>query len=286
MKKIWIILILVLSLLPTYKIYAQTSNVGFVPGNMWYSVDPFEEGDKIKIYTVVFNPDKRELSGTVVLFDNNVFLGKQDFIAEAQSVKDVSVDWTVTAGDHSIFGKIENAKFLVSKGVYEEVYLAENETSKSLRTVNKKVVAKMPDTTEVNTNPNSILSSVSAAGSDSIKNIEKIIGKNTPDFIAQPMVLGASTVENFRQDISTSSENKKGDIQAQIKALDANKKNNTKTAPGSQNTEDNKFLKPFKYAELFFFTFLSFIINNKLIFYGSLVFIIFLILRFVWHLIF
>jgi len=287
-KNIGIILLLVFCLLPIQKINAQVSNAGFIPGNIWYSQDPFEEGDKIKIYTLIFNPDIRELSGTVVFFDNNVFLDKKDFTAEAKGVKDVSTDWTATVGTHVIFAKIENAKFLVSKGKYEEVYLAENETSKSLRTVNKKIIAETTNPTDTSTNIGSIIDNVSNASQDSVKNIGKTIGTNTPEFIAKPMVLGASTIENFRQDVGITSENKKEDIQSQIKALDINKNDNAKIASDSKSTniEVSKFLKPFKYVELFFFTFLSFILNNKFIFYGILIIIVFLIMRYIWHLIF
>ena len=115
-KKVSIVLFLIFSLFPIQKIFAQNSNTGFVPGNIWYSKDPFEEGDKIKIYTFIFNPDARELSGTVIFFDKTVLLGKKDFIILSKSANDISIDWTVTAGDHTIFGKIENAKFLISKG--------------------------------------------------------------------------------------------------------------------------------------------------------------------------
>ena len=136
-KKVSIILFLVFFLLPIPS-HAQTSKAGFVPENLWYSKDPFEEGEKIKIYTVIFNPDTRELDGSVVFFDNNVFLGKKSFTAPAKSVKDVYINWSVTAGNHNIFGKIEDAKFLISTGNYQEVYLADNETNKS----NKKHIIK------------------------------------------------------------------------------------------------------------------------------------------------
>ena len=80
LKKAGIVLFLIFSLLPIQKIFAQSSNTGFVQANIWYSKDPFEEGDKVKIYTFIFNPDTRELSGTVIFFDNTVMLGKKDFI--------------------------------------------------------------------------------------------------------------------------------------------------------------------------------------------------------------
>ena len=142
-KKIIIFIFLIFSIFPFKNIFAQTQNVGIIPSNIWYSKDPFEEGDKIKIYTVVYNSDPRELSGTVIFFDNNIFLGKGDFSIAGKSTNDVSIDWTVTSGDHTIFAKIENAKFLISSGKYEDVYLAENKTADSKSSVTKKELSSL-----------------------------------------------------------------------------------------------------------------------------------------------
>ncbi len=263
-KKIGIILFLIFSLFPINKILAQNSNTGFVSGNIWYSKDPFEEGDKIKIYTFVFNPDTKELSGTVIFFDKTIMLGKKDFVIPAKGADDVSIDWTVTAGDHTIFGKIENSKFLVSKGKYEDVYLPDNETEKSSHTVSKKVAAVSADKT--------IDSAVS-----SVSNIGKTIEEATPDFIAKPLTSTTNVLENFRQDTNISSENKKIEVQKDIDSL-----NNVK----NPSTNSNNILKPFKYVELFFLTIFNFILGNKIVFYVILVLILFFILRFVWKKIF
>src|SRR3989338_4089878 len=196
-KKIGIVLFLILFLFPINRILAQTTNAGFVPANIWYSQDPFEEGDKVKIYTVIFNPDSRQLSGSVIFFDNSVFLGKKDFTAEAKSVKDVYLDWTATAGEHGIFGKIENAKFLISPGKYEEVYLAENETSKSARTVSKKIIPEAAEA-ETDTTPSPIFNIVNALTSEPLKDIGGRIGNNTPEFIARPALATAGAIEEVR----------------------------------------------------------------------------------------
>lgn len=256
MKKFAIILFLlgfVLFSIPPVKTQAQATNAGFVPGNIWYSKDPLEERDKIKIYTLIFNPDARELSGTVIFFDQSVFLGKKDFIAPAKGVKDVSIDWTVTVGEHKIFGKIENAKFLISKGKYEEVYLVENKTEESTRTVNKKIIVDPGGKSE--------------SQLESIKNIGKIIEEKTPEFITKPIISTTSTIEKFRADIGAASASKKAEVQDQIKVLG--------------DVEENKFLKPFKYVELFLFSLFSFIFNNKFIFYVILVFAISFLLRYI-----
>ena len=91
----------------------------------------------------------------------------------------------------------------------------------------------------------------------STKTIKKVIGESTPDFIAKPIIFVVNTIEKFRSDVSISFEIKKTEAQKQNK--------------------DIKF-----YTYNFLFT----IFNNKLIFYWSFVVIIFLFIRFIWHLIF
>ncbi|MEK7060001.1 MAG: hypothetical protein AAB970_00055 [Patescibacteria group bacterium] len=268
LKKFGIVLFLIFSLLPMQKILAQSSNTGFVPGNIWYSKDPFEEGDKVKIYTFIFNPDSRELSGTVIFFDKTVLLGKKDFVIPAKTAKDVSINWIVTAGDHTIFGKIENAKFLISKGKYEEVYLAENETEKSSRTVSKKIVSKPADTNANTT-------------STSISDITKIIQEKTPDFITKPIVSSVDSLETFRKNVKITLDNKKEEVKKEIKTLD-----NTTNSAIAENKVKNPLLKPFKYVEIFFLSIFSFILNNKIIFYGLIIVVVFFILRFIWKKIF
>jgi len=184
MKRALAIFLFSLAFIPAITL-AQESNAGFVPSNIWYSKDPFTEGDKIKIYTLIFNPESAQMSGSVSFFDKNVLLGKKDFTVPANGVRDVSVEWTATAGSHVIFGRIENARFLVS-GKYEAARLDRTVTEESRRTVSKKVIESKEDTT-----------------SDSVpqtdKFIQNLILENTPEFIANPVISAANGIENFRQ---------------------------------------------------------------------------------------
>ena len=277
-RKIGIGLFLLLSLSGAHQALAQNSNAGFVPANIWYSEDPFEEGDKVKIYTVIFNPDSRQLSGSVIFFNNSVFLGKKDFMAEAKSVKDVYLDWTATAGEHSIFGKIENAKFLVSPGKYEEVYLAENETSKSSRTVSKKIIPEAAEA-ETDTTPSPIFNIVNALTSEPLKDIGGIIGNNTPEFIARPALATAGAIEEVRSSTGAALKTKREKIKEDIRALDA-KTGEPVSESSSLEAEPSQFLKPFKYTELFALALFSTTFNNKFIFYSLLALVVFFLLRY------
>ncbi|MCM2339165.1 MAG: hypothetical protein NDI62_01785 [Burkholderiales bacterium] len=267
LKKFSLILFLILSLFPFTKINAQSSEVGFVPGNIWYSKDPFEEGDKIKIYTFIYNSDSKELSGTVVFFDKTTLLGKKNFTLAGKTANEISIDWTVSAGDHKIFAKIENAKFLISKDKYEEIYIADNKTEESSRTVNKKITSKENNSTSTE---NNIV--------DTILNTKNNIQDSIPDNISKPVTSTINKLDNLRENIRNVSDNKKEEIQKEIDTL--NKINTTKNS--SKGTNNNPLLKPFKYVELFLLAVSSMILNNKILFYGIIILIVFFSLRFIW----
>ena len=284
MKKVLIILFIFSFFFPLSAIKAQTtSNAGFVSSNnIWYSKDPFQEGDKVGIYTLVFNPDSRPLSGTVVFFDNQLVLGTKDFNVTANGVVEIHINWIATVGEHVIFGRIENSRFLTSDGKYEDAYLVENETTKSSRTIEAKVVPSIPETTtsigtNTKANSNNPNPNTSSSASGFIQNVGNAVAENTPTFIKQPVSSASNVSEKFIQSSGSSLENKKQEISKEIKALDPSKGTTAK------ETSQNKLEKPFKYVGLFFYTLASYIFNSKFLFYGILILLVFFLLRFIWR---
>jgi len=287
------IFLFILCITFTTHVYAQVSNAGFVKANIWYSKDSFEEGDKIKIYTVVYNPDSRELSGTVIFFDNSVFLGKKDFKIKGKEVIDVSIDWVVNAGSHTIFAKIENSKFLLSNGTYENVYLAENQSEKNSVTISKKIVTNTTNSIKETVNQGINKTATQA------ESIQQSIVNNTPEVISKPIVNTVNKIEVIRTDLNAQANDKKNEIKKEIELLEkgtsstsaTTKTTNTPITKNIQETtttqtntqESSSILKPMKYVEMFLLTCVSFILGNKIIFYGLCLFLIFLILRFIWN---
>lgn len=87
------------------------SNIGFVPGNVWFSKIPFFAGDKVRIYTVIFNGTENDFTGTVEFYDNQATIGKINFSSSGgEKIKNIWVDWTPEKGNHKISTKIVNAK--------------------------------------------------------------------------------------------------------------------------------------------------------------------------------
>lgn len=111
-------------------------------------------------------------------------------------------------------------------------------------------------------------------------NIKKIIGENTPNFLAKPIISIVNTVEKFRSDMGIAVDIKKDGAKKEINIF-----NDTKTLPQNTTTVNN-IQKSFEYIKLFFFTILSFIFHNPLTFYIISLLLIFLILRFLGRLFF
>jgi hypothetical protein len=275
-KKLGIVLFLIFSFLPISKALAQTTtNAGFVPGNIWYSKDPFEEGDKIKIYTLIFNPDTSKFSGTVDFFDNSTLLGSKDFTIAATSTKDISINWTVTAGDHQIFGQIENAKIVETNGTSQNVTLSDNVTTKSSRTVSNKIIAQNIDA-GINTVDGSFNATI-----NSIQNIGDNVKNTLPTSLSQSVTTTTNTIDGLRVNAAATLQDKQTEAQSEINSL-----NSTSIKSSKNPTSTNDFQKPFAYIELFFFSILTAIFKYKIIFYGIIVIAVFVILRYIWYLIF
>lgn len=87
------------------------ANAGFARGGVLFSKYPFFAGDRIRIYTVIFNGSAEDLAGRVEFYDNGGLLGGVDFTAKGGgTVRDVRMDWMATSGDHNIAAKIVDAK--------------------------------------------------------------------------------------------------------------------------------------------------------------------------------
>jgi len=107
-------------------------NAGFVPSNIWYSKSPFFAGEKIRIYTVIFNGSAYDIVGSLEFLDNGIPLGKTDFsVSGGGRVRDVWADWVVTEGKHTITARIAEVSSIGRDGKKRPIVLENTETGKS-----------------------------------------------------------------------------------------------------------------------------------------------------------
>jgi len=247
-------------------------NIGFVQNPIWYSKDPFVEGDTVRIYTFLFNPGPGAFTGTVEFDDANVVLGTRPFSLEKGAAEDLSVSWKVTAGDHSISAKIIGPKMTLN-GKTEPLALADTVTSEDKRFVPKTIAEALPAK-----NP------ASATGTpNTFPSADKIIS-NADTYVASTTknVPFLSAVDSFRMDTAKTFTVDETAVKAQLaKPVVAPK--SAVSANGSSPIPPS-LRRPLDYVSLFFYTLLAFIFSHTVIFYGLIVLILFFILRFFYRL--
>ena len=295
LRKIILLSVLVFTLF-TNQVFAQDTNAGFVSSDIWYSQDPFTEGQEIKIYTLIFNPEETNFKGTIAFFDDVTLIGKKDFSIEAKTAEDISVDWLVTPGTHKIFARIEEPRFKQSDGTYQEIYLENDETTRSVRTAKKKVEEQASENSEESSEEKevgAIGQATEKAGEKFVQLVDKL-----PDPIEKPIDNSVLKLESFRESNLTKTQAKKETIRSQIDQLKESEQTESDENPEvvelqddtdsttKENTEQGALKKPLKYVELFFFTLFSFILANKIVFYLVLLALVIALIRIIWKWIF
>lgn len=286
----------------SFRVANAESRAGFIQGNIWFSQEPLEEGARVKIYTMIFNPENKDLSGSILFFDNTTLLGQKDFSVTAGGLKDISINWTVNIGAHTIFARIQNAKFLLSNGEYEDVDLKESISEKNIQVVKQKIIPKTEEKNNaISEEENKVITP------DSVQNLANLIQEKIPPFVAKPLLVVANQAEEIRNNLSEATENKKLEVKEEIQILNETKpkteltldqeidkelsksKENQSGEEVAKKVEKNiseQIQKPLKYVGLFFLSLASYVFKTGIIFYGLALVIFILIIRFIWRKIF
>lgn len=101
-------------------------NTGLVQSGIWYSKDPFFEGDKIRIYSIIFNGSDSDILGEIVFEDNKKVICKGEFVSVRGRTQELWCDWMATKGDHEIIAKIIDPKISPIGGTPYPVVLKNN----------------------------------------------------------------------------------------------------------------------------------------------------------------
>ncbi len=266
-KYISILVVVVVFLVPSFAVHASDTMLpsgGFIEKNIWYSKNPLVEGDTTLIYTVIFNPSESDLSAKVEFYDGDILLGSRTVTVASGALKSVSISWKITVGDHAIHAKILNPKITLTSGKTSAVSLSQTDSVEDKFTIAKKIIPKVePQSTQTE-----------SSGSD----IPAIAGK----------VLGASfmaPIEDFRTTTATQfSDNAKNEKEiianeSKPKTVDAVK---TATSSSENSSLPIALKKPLQYVALFFYIIAAYVFAHPIFFYGIIVLLIFILIRFIW----
>ena len=259
-------------------------NLGFLEGNIWYSKDPFFAGDKVRIYSAVYNSGVHDLVGSVEFLDNGALLGSVPFLVQGGGhMKDVWIDWTATKGDHKISARIVNAKLAVIGGKEESIAIASAQSGESERfadtDTDKDGIGDREDTDDDNdtlSDVEEIKRGTNQYQKDSDKDgvtDDKEVATSTSAVIENPMVktaLAAAAVARETVDSTADAVSKK--VDALKKDVAANLEDTGSMMPDDVVPKpDLIFQKPFEYGYFLALSLASFILHNKIALYLLLI---------------
>ncbi len=271
MRKLFIYLFLILFLTPVTFIYStETINSGLIPGQIWYSSEKLVEGQTVNIYTAVWNGGKNPITMKVEFYDKNVILGSREVVVDPFELKNVSIPWKITAGEHAISAKIISSTINIS-GKTETVNLNQKETEADKHSIS--VVARDEKGNVV-------------SGSDIVKNQISKTGSKINDILPDSLNDNVSNIfakiENFRETMSVKLVNNKKKTQTEIDLIKSESSSGGENIKQKESIEDG-IKKPISYIKLVILTILVLIFTTKVVFYGLLILIIFYILRFIYR---
>lgn len=265
MKKYFVFIILLAVLHAPYVHAAVPATTGIIPGQIWYSKDPLVEGDTALIYTAVWNGDTNPLQAKVEFYDKNVILGSRDITVPSNGLQDVSVSWKVTSGDHTISAKIISSS--ITNGSKKEIVTLERNITESDQTfVPVKVTAPLP--------------------TDVVKtDVSKVVSK-VADSIPPEVTSSVSAFDTMRGTVAQTVAKSLTDTKAKLaqltkQTLPIKKGTLASTVQTSKPTDSTE--KPIAYVKIFFLSIVSFIFGHKIVFYGLIAFILFLVFRFLYR---
>ena len=292
--------------LPAHAEVKTYSNLGFLAGNIWYSKDPFFAGDKVRIYSGVYNSGVHDLVGSVEFSDNGTLLASVPFLVQGQGrMKDVWVDWTTTKGDHKISARIVNAKLAVIGGKEEPIAIASAQSGESERfadtDTDKDGIGDREDTDDDNdtlSDVEEIKQGTNQYQKDSdkdgitddkevampiveTKNTTSTATTSTSAITESPIVRAALAAVAIAQDAvdhAAGVASKK--VDALQKDVAASLEDTGSMTPGDVVPKpDLIFRKPFEYGYFLALSLASFILNNKIALYSVLALVGLVLLR-------
>lgn len=274
-----LLIVFIFFAIPAFAVGPAIDNAGFVQSNIWYSKDPFYAGDKIRIYTVIFNGSAYDLSGAVEFLDNGVLVGKADFaLASGGRVRDLWVDWKAVEGKHTITARFAN---VISDGPNgkQPAVLGSAEAGKSEKVVELDPVAKAAQQKIEDAKAAEASARTSAKVENAIQTVSGVI----PTPVKEGMESGKNTIEEFRIGeaylLKLAKENKQKEIAVikadEVKALTSQ----TKTVRSQTDAMLNTAEKPFAYVLLALLTLAQYFFQWQIVFYGISFYIIYRLIK-------
>ena len=258
------------------------ASTGFLGGPMWISPEAPSDGQLVNLSALFHNAEPNELTGDVVFYDGDVLLGRKTISISSGGVATATVSFRVGAGDHLFSATIGNL-FESTGGSQSEPFALSPETvqlpkisvsPKAGNELQASVVSSVGEQNDLS--PNSPIAPVVAQ----VNKLQGNVIASIPDSIKNPVSTVAENIDTYRAEnagVFDKATKSSSDTVKSINALAAAQQKQYGKVPLSTTMVD----RPFAYLKLFFFTLMTFLYSHELVFYGTIIFLLYIVGRFI-----
>ncbi|HEY4486992.1 MAG TPA: hypothetical protein VJB70_04660 [Candidatus Paceibacterota bacterium] len=265
-----VVIVLFLLLIPS-SLFAVGLSAGIPRDIIWFSKEPFFDGDQVTIFTPLYNSSSYRFSGSVELRDGTATIGTQQFsLASDGASTVVAFPWKATEGEHVFSVLVTEGKFAFGGQSPVDLPISEKTTTVIKRSVGLKPKAPV----QLPPEKDSVSGIVAMAE-------ENILANLPAPFVSEAVpVLGK--VESFRIKEATRADAAVSALQTAIapEGISVGGESGWKTLFKGVKTADIVHT-PWEYVKLFLALCYQFVTTNVYAFYIFLSYVLYRVVRFV-----
>lgn len=251
-------------------LFAATLSAGVPMDPIWFSKDPFFEGDQITIFTPLYNSSAYRFSGTVELHDGTGTIGAKQFTLDPKGASEIfAFSWKAERGEHTFSIAIVNGKFIGSGKTLVDLPISAGTTG----VVKRSVIPKQETSASVPKTP--------TADNVTYREEARYLNTKIPESALRNVLPIVESVEAFRVNQATRANTMRNEIVAEL-------------SPGGVLSDSGVWgiftegalagdiiRTPWEYVKLFFALGYQFLTANIYAFYILCSYILYRVIRFV-----
>ena len=268
MLRYFFVLLMMFAFAAPATLFAASVSAGVPTELIWFSKDPFVEGDQITIFAPLYNRSTYRFQGTLTLRDGDVTLGVRQFVLASGSSEIFAFPWVVTRGEHSFSVLISGGEFVSVGKNTVDLPIAEGTAQAVKRFVESKPIAPVPS------------SAAETSTSSQGANVTDYISMKIPDALRDDALPVIGRIEDFRLDQAARAETVATGVIAGLPISQGASTDSSAWGVWRAGVVSGEIIHtPWEYVKLFFILCYQFLTGNIYVFYVFCSYVIYLLVR-------
>ncbi|OGZ06707.1 MAG: hypothetical protein A2942_04350 [Candidatus Lloydbacteria bacterium RIFCSPLOWO2_01_FULL_50_20] len=273
LSKLSIGVLCVFAFLTPAVLFAAVLSAGIPKESLWFSKDPFLDGDQIVISVPLYNSSEYRFSGIVELQDGMTMIGKVPFILPSGVSQIFTFPWKATSGEHNFSVAITGEEFF-----FKDKSLLDQPSFDGISGVIRRSVAVK----QIIPALDPAVSPLADDPADEETPVTQYLSMKIPESIAKRVMPAIEGIEQFRVNQAERANSMKNEILEELsRTMDTSEKSSSGWGVFTGGVAKGDIIySPWQYAKLFFVLCYEFLTENIYAFYMLCAYILYQIIRF------